>query len=325
MKVRMILPALLIGLTILSGCSKSNSGLGNPTGGNNGTNGTTGTSAAGTGILYIHWATDGVDKINLQTNTKSTLFPENTGQYGYYVSNDGKTVLQSTSSPDNDYNANLYTITNISDGSIVTKFKYYPANGDITSPTLSPDGTMIAVPPTFDDGIVIMDLKGNVSHNLTSFQNNKIQILAWMPDETLLFTTSAGIFRTNQAFTQASLVKQVNFASWGNITASVDGTKIALSAGNHIWMMGADGSNMVQVTTSSTTETLPAFSPDGKHLLIGTNFRQSGPFGYLWDLAIIPADGNQYNVDKGADKNVIPVQPKGATIVQSGDGAMFWR
>ena len=320
MKISILLTTLITGIVVFSACSKKNNGPGNPTGGTNGP------SASGTGILYVHWATDGVDKIDLRTNVKSTLFPENTSQYGYYVSSDGKTVLQSTASPDNDYNANLYIITNISDGSLVTKFKYYPTNADLTSPTLSPDGTMIAVPPTFDDGIVIMDLKGNVSHNLATFQGNKIlQSIAWMPDETLLFTTSAGIFRTNQAFTQASLVKQINFATWGNITASPDGTKIALSAGNHIWMMAADGSNLVQVTTSTTTETTPVFSPDNKYLLVGTNYRQSTAFGFLWDLAIIPADGNQYNVDPGADKNVIPVEPNGATRVQSGDGAMFWR
>jgi hypothetical protein len=39
----------------------------------------------------------------------------------------------------------------------------------------------------------------------------------------------------------------------------------------------------------------------------------------------MPADGKQYNVDQGADKNVVPVVPKGKTMVQSGDGRMFWR
>jgi len=139
------------------------------------------------------------------------------------------------------------------------------------------DGSTIAVPPTFDDGIVIMDLKGNVSHNLTSFNGKKFtNAVVWMPDRTLLCATADGLFRTNAAFTQASPVKAFTFADWGDIAVSPDGTKIALKGGNHIWMMNADGSGLVQVTTSTQVEALP-------------------------------------------------VVPKGQTMVQAGDGRMFWR
>jgi WD40 repeat protein len=253
--------------------------------------------------------------------------PENTSLHNYYISNDGKTMLTSADAPGTDYDANLYTLTNLSDGTIVYQFKYYPKEGDYTYPKLSLDGgSMIAVPPTFDDGIVIMDTKGKILHNLTSFNGKKFNnMVVWMPDNTILFSTSDGLFRTNAAFTQGTLVKQFTFADWSDVSASPDGTKIALKGGNHIWMMNADGSNLMQVTTSDEVEAIPVFSPDNKYLVVGTNYRESIAASHLWDLAIIPADGKQYNVNPKADKNVIPVVPKGKTIVLSGDGPMYWR
>src|SRR3981081_3656740 len=34
----------------------------------------------------------------------------------------------------------------------------------------------------------------------------------------------------------------------------------------HIWMVGVDGQNERQITSSTDTESLPRFSPDGKYL-----------------------------------------------------------
>ena len=251
--------------------------------------------------------------------------PENTGLYGWDISWDGKKMLQSTKAPDQDYDANLYTITNLSDGSILVKFKYYPTGGDLTSVDLSPTSTLILVHPTYDDGIVILNLQGKVLHNLVSFQGKEIESGIWMPDETLLFTTENGLYRTDKNFAQAMLVKQINFDSWGQIAVSHDGAKIAMYASNHIWMMNADGSNLAQVTESDKIETQPVFSPDGKYLLIGTNYHQSGPFGHVFNPTIIPADGNKYNVNDGADKRVVFVKAKGETNKEFGDGNMVWR
>jgi len=319
---------ILVFVLLLAACGKKDNGVGG--GGNNGGGGNGGgqggRGALGAGTIFVEWATDGIQKIDLNTGVESTVMPENTSLHNYYISQDGKSMLASTNAPGTDYDANLYTLTDLSNGTIQAQFKYYPASGDYTSPTLSPDGATIAVPPTFDDGIVIMDLKGNVSHNLTGFNGKKFSnTVVWMPDKTLLCATADGLLRTNAAFTQASLVKAFTFADWGDVAASPDGTKIALKGGNHIWMMNADGSGLVQVTESTQVEALPVFSPDGKWLLVGTNYHQTGAFAYIWNLAILPADGKLYNVDQGADKNVVPVVPKGQSMVQAGDGRMFWR
>ena len=311
---------MLVFVLLLAACGKKDNGVG----GNGGGQG--GGQTLGAGTIFVQWATDGIQKIDLGTGVESTVMPENTSLHNYYISQDGKSMLTSADAPGTDYDANLYTLTSLSNGTIISHFKYYPADGDYTSPTLSPDGTTIAVPPTFDDGIVIMDLKGNVSHNLSSFNAQKFSnTVVWMPDNTLLCATADGLLRTNAAFTQASLVKAFTFADWGDVAASPDGTKIALKGGNHIWMMNADGSGLVQVTTSTQVEALPVFSPDGKYLLVGRNYHQTGAFSYIWDLVILPADGRLYNVDNGADKNVVPVVPKGQSRVQAGDGRMFWR
>lgn len=302
----------------LAGCSKKDTGTpGNGNGGN---------TSYGSGTLYFDWATEGLLKIDLSTGSKATVLPENTGRYGWDISLDGKKMLQCTEAPGNDYDANLYTLTNIADGTIITQFKYYPAGGDYTIPYLSPDASLIAVAPTYDDGLVIMDLQGHVQHNLTSYKGVKLgSTVVWMPDGTLLFSAGNGLYRTNKTFNAATLVKQLNFDSWGDVTASRDGSKIVLKGGNHIWLMNADGTNLVQVTQSSAVEAAPVFSPDGRFLLIGTQYHQTGPFGYIWDLAIIPADGQQYNVDDGADKRVTPVIAKGDRSAQASDGNMEWR
>lgn len=91
--------------------------------------------------------------------------------------------------------------------------------------------------------------------------------------------------------------------------------------------MGMDGSNMKQVTTSNFKEAVAEFSPDGKYLLVGTDYRQTGPFGWMWELKIIPNDGKEYNVDPIAANTpgVIPVFVKDKDKIETSGGQMIWR
>ncbi len=280
------------------------------------------------GSIIFNWATEGILKIDLKSGNKSTVLPENNAQYGWDVSRDGQKILQSTDDP-NDIDANDYTYSDINTGKIVAQFAYYPTDGDLTNGFISPDGTMVAISPTFDDGIVILNMEGKILYNLTGFAGqsfgNNTEI-AWMPDNSLLFTLGAGIYRTNTDFTKATLIKKVNFQSWGDISVSMDGEKIALDGGNHIWMMNSDGSNLVQVTESNDVEKNSTFSPNGKYLLIGTDWHVTGPFGSIWYLAVIPADGQKYNVNKGEDKRVVFIKStESPNNEQPCDGYMYWR
>ncbi|MEP6464678.1 MAG: hypothetical protein ABJB05_00170 [Parafilimonas sp.] len=312
--------------SVLTSCSKGSDAPGNG-GNNNGGGGDNGgnNSSLGTGHIYVQWADEGVKDIDLQTAAESTLLPNTTGLHSYYISQDGTKILQSSTASGTDYDANLYTLTNL-DGSIIQQFKYYPAEGDYTFPQLSPDATMIAVPPTFDDGVVIMNTSGKVLYNFATINGNKVNGgIDWLPNNELLISTSAGIWHIGSPFKTAYFITKPNFASWGDIAASPDGKKIAFTGGSHIWIMDIDGTNLKQVTTSSTVEAYPVFSPDSKSLLVGTDYQETLATSYIWYLGIIPADGNTYNVDPGKDTNVVEVIPKGETQPQPGDDYMYWR
>lgn len=322
--------ALVLAVFCLAACSKTNNGnanngSGTGTGTGNGTGGN-GSTSLGAGTIYIDWATDGLLKIDLASGQKSTVIANMIPVRAVDISKDNTKMLTCTDAPGTDYDANYITLSNISNSSIISQFEYYATNGDFVFPTLSADGTMLGLPPTFDDGIVILDTKGNVLDKFANFNGNTFgDMFVWMPDNTFLFSTSAGLFRTNAGFTQANSIIKPNFTSWGDLAASPDGTKLALKGGNHIWMMNADGSNLVQVTTSTFEEAYPVFSPDSKYLLVGTQYQLTSQNGHLWYLKIIPADGKQYNVDDGADKNVISVIARGDTKTQPGSGVMLWR
>lgn len=314
---------VLWGLIIISGlllfsCSKDDSSPLDPGGGNG--NGVSGT-------IYFQWADEGVLKIDSKTGKKSTVLPDNDERHDWDISQDGKLVLQITDAPTsvNDYyNANVYTLTKLKTGKNTAQFIDYHYEGFVSHAYLSPDQTKIAVASTYDTGnITIFDLEGNV---LVQIPVNEESEIAWMPDGTLIFKLQNAIIRTNTDFTDLSIVKQFQFNEWGNIAVSPDGSKIALYGGKHIWVMNSDGSNLKQVTTGGSVERHPVFSPNGKYLLIGTDYHQVGPFGHMWYLAIVPADGQTYNVDEGADDHVIFIKdPDDPDDGQPADDHMVWR
>ncbi|WP_276482394.1 TolB family protein [Paraflavitalea pollutisoli] len=307
-------------VVLLAACSKDK-----PEDDNNGTTPGGGFKALGAGFIYYDWATEGIQKVNLQTGVKGQAMVSDTRRNGWDISRDHTLLLEAKDHPD-DYDNELYTITNIKDGTLVSQFKKLSGYANHTFPSLSYDNKLIVVPPTDDDGIMLLDLQGKVLMNLVTFQGKKLEgSVEWMPDNTLLFRQGNSLYRTNAAFTQGTLVKTLNFAEWGDMAVSPDGSKIALAGGNHIWLMNSDGTNLTQVTESNKKEVMPVFSPDSKYLLLGYNYTITGTFGRYWYLAIIAADFGKYNVDEGADSRVIPFIPKGETRAEPSDGTMLWR
>ncbi|THU34931.1 hypothetical protein FAM09_23350 [Niastella caeni] len=303
----------------LSACSKPNDDD------ETGTKPGTGFTALGAGMIYYAWATDGLLKVDLKTGVKGTFLKDNTNRNSWDISRDHTWLVEVTDAPQN-YDNELYTITNLKDGTIVSQFQKETGYANHSSPQFSYDKKLLAVPPTDDDGIMLLDLKGNILLNVVTFQGKKLEgSIEWMPDNTLLFRQDNSLYRTNKEFTQATLVKTLNFADWGHFNVSPDGSKIALRGGNHLWMMNADGSNLTQITESNDTEVWPIFSPDSKYLLIGYDYTYTGTFGRYWHMAIIPADFGKYNLDEGADKRVIPFIPKDETRAEPCDGIMLWR
>lgn len=293
-----------------------------------------GNSSWGQGRIYYSSPTEGVRYVDLATKTKGLLLPEDYDRHDWDVSMDDKKVITSSNTDDTDWDANLFTITNVNDGQVTGQFRYYPTEGDYASPKFSPDRSKIGVVPTYHDGIVIMNLSGHVETHLLNYNGTKINqnIMAWMPDNSVLFMAGNRLCRTNTTYTSASVIAEINLSKWGAPQPSPDGTRIAYASGNHIWTMNADGSNKKQVTLSTDEETYPVFSPDGKYLLIGTRFIEStgtpgsGVFSDgVWSMAIIPADGQQYNVDEGADDRVIQLRLPGINQNEICNGTMLWR
>jgi len=310
---------------LVSACSKNtgNNDTGTNPGNGNGTG--TGSTQSGTGMIYYNWATEGLLKLDLKSGVKGVFLPDNTSRNGWDVSRDNTWVIESKDDP-NDHDAEIYTITNVKDNTIVSKFKKLSGYANLTSPQLSYDKKLILVPPTYDDGIMILDLQGNILNNLVSYQGQKLAgSVIWMPDNTFLFSQGNNLYRTNKDFTKATLVKTFNFDTWADFSVSPDGSKIALRGGNHLWMMNADGSNLTQITESNAIEVLPVFSPDSKYLLIGYNYTATSQWGHYWNQAIIPADFGKYNLDDKTDKRVMPVIAKGGNNAETADGNVEWR
>jgi len=278
------------------------------------------------GTIYYKWADEGIFKFDPATAERSLLLPDQIRQNNWDVSWDNRLVLECEDIP-GDYQASQFTISKIADGTIVKQFTYYASEGDIATGKLSPNGQLIAINPTFHDGIVITDLDGNIIQHIQTVNKEKItEQPVWMPDNTLLFAHKQYLLKTNKAFTEVSLVKEFDFNEWGQPVANKVGNKIAFVASKHIWLMNADGSDMKQVTTSSAEETNPQFSPNGSFLLIGTDAHITGPFGSLFYLKVIPADGQQYQVDDDQEsQGVIPIILSGKNETEAGDGSMVWR
>ena len=102
---------------------------------------------------------------------------------------------------------------------------------------------------------------------------------------------------------------------------SPDGTRLALAVENlgsgdgywarHIWVIEADGSNMVQLTSGPHWDNSPSWSPDGNQIVFHRSFFEGDSY-----IVTIDADGsNETPLTAGSTKEHSPSwSPDGATI-----------
>jgi len=306
-------------LLLLFSCSKKND------------TGPDGNNHLGSGSVFYDWSEgQGLAvtyKLDLNSAVRSKALTYNADRHAWDISRDGTKMIQSVADP-NDYDGEIYRISNMGNGQTISEFKKKGTElSSFTEPLFSPDMSLIAVPPTFDRGLLILNTQGQLLKEIVTIGGNKIKgHICWMPDKSIMCTVGNTVYRLNNSYTYGDVVVNLNFDDWNHVTASYDGSKVAFAADKHIWLMNADGGNMKQVTTSNNEEGYPAFSPDGKYLLIGTDYVGESNAIERWQLTIIPADGRQYNVNDGTDNRVIQVKLKNSESTQElCNNIMEWR
>jgi len=268
------------------------------------------------GVLYIKQAREGITRFDLATGTVIEVIPYWTDS-GWDISWDGSFGVKQVNEDTYD---TRYLLFNTANGSIVREIRYEPNDYDGGSPLISPDGTKLALQPQDEDGLVILDMDGNVLYNMRGYGGHEFKWLddiSWEPDGSILFKKDGALWRTSKDFMQATRVREIPFHDWtGYAAASPDGKKIAVSAGNHIYLMNSDGTDFHAVTESNQEELFPAFSPDSKYIAMMANQRapNAGDAGAgAPHLCIIPADGQVYRVWPGEDSRVIHPMVAGHT------------
>lgn len=305
------------GSVVFNSCKKDN--------GNPGGDGNTGKyNKVGGRYIYYEWATEGILKFDLTTATVSTLKQDNVSRNGWDISTDGAQYIQAEDKQGGFYDTEIFTLTNIANSNVIAQFEKESGYANASFPKLSRNAQLIATSPTLDNGLMVMNLQGKLLHHIKKFQNQDIDRgnVNWMPDNSVVFSIGKKICCKNPEFTQASVIKELPFDEWKDLCVSNDGSKIAFEAINHIWMMNANGGNIVRVTNRNQVEVIPEFSPDGNWLILGADYRKTGFCSGMWDLVIIPADGKQHNNSKETDKNVIPLIREGESLHEPCSGML---
>lgn len=299
----------------LSACSKDGGDSGRPSG----LNGT-----------IIHEYTTEVKAINLNNWSESTYFSYNAySTIDWDVSRDGKLRLVSERPP-GVYDRNKFILVNTADGTITKEFMYKPliGNGTNNSGEISFDNSQILINPDHDNGFVIIDMEGQVKHRIDGINDKKLGLddrARWLPGNSILVSFDGKyLLKADPPYTNLTLVKEMNYEQWGNVRVSQDGQKVSMYIGNHIYLMNIDGSNLTQVTESSSAENFAEFSPDGKHLLVGCEYIHAPVSGRSsWKLKVIPADGKLYNLDNSNE--VVPIVPSQSSERAKASGNSLWR
>ncbi|TYR36931.1 hypothetical protein FXV77_07060 [Sphingobacterium phlebotomi] len=311
------------------GCSKSD----DTGGGNDGGLPNIGYPTDLQGTIYYKWATEGVLKMGLPDGTGGSFISDDRKLNSFDISYDGKYRLTAEDASSFGKYIVKVTLSNLSDGAIIEQFDYTsPGKNIYAKAFLSHDNAFIMMlSKDKDDGITILKRNGEFVTRLIDFNGEPIDpfnaICKWLPNNALLVTHKNYIFKIEAPYQSGTLIKEMEYQDWDELTVNDKGTQLALRIDKHIYTMRMDGSNLKQVTTSNFKESVPVFSPDGKYLLVGTHYRQTGPFGFSWYMKIIPNDGKIYNVDpvETNSPGVIPVIWKGKDKIESAGGQVIWR
>jgi TolB protein len=214
-------------------------------------------------------------------------------------------------------------------------------------PSWSPDGKQLVYRDSSqginqDDEIYVMNADGSGKHNLT---NNPAGDWgpAWSPDGTTIAFNSMradGLPNIYLIRSDGSGVKRLSTLEGEYPTWSPDGKKIAFMSAQpgasgsnpdyNIYVMNADGSRLMQLTTAPGEDGWPAWSPDGKKIAFSSgrddcgisnrpDCGRSGDIGPFFDIWVMNADGSgQTRLTQGFGQ-FLAWSPDGTKLVVSGD------
>ncbi len=171
---------------------------------------------------------------------------------------------------------------------------------------LSPSGTYLAAGresnawARVSEGVTLFTRDGRELRNLHADDLGSIVDWDWTPAEELLFIADQALYRLSSVY--ATPEKLFDFPDWASqLAISPDGSQIAVRMNLHIWKMNLDGSQRVQVTTSNTSESSPAWSPDGKHIAL-VNFIDVVGCDKMY---VVPSDGVRITVGEYSPQRLI--------------------
>lgn len=136
-----------------------------------------------------------------------------------------------------------------------------------TAPAWSPDGTKIVY---YSDGeLWSMNADGGNKLNLTNTVGITESNPTWSPGGKIAYERDGQIWTmspdgTSQAQFTAITQSFPTAPSW-----SPDGSKLAFTSVDDIWLINADGTNERRVTNNSVPDNDPAWSPDGSKIIFG--------------------------------------------------------
>lgn len=282
------------------------------------------------GTIFYEFADEGVTALELRSGKKQVVLPGDIRRNQWDLSKDGSRIL-TASDISGHPEMSRYVLRSLLNEKVLHQFDYLPGKGSsLTTGLLAPDASCILIEPTFEQGIVLVDMQGNVLHELQGIGGVPFEWgtgVCWLPGNGILMAHGQALYATGAPFEQARLIREMPYEDWSLLAVDPGGGKIVVRIGNHLHMISGDGSSMQQITESNFTESAAAFSPDGKYLLIGTDHTRTGPFGSYFRLKIIPADGKTYVVDplESNSPGVIPVIAAPRGELEAASGRIFWR
>ena len=167
--------------------------------------------------------------------------------------------------------------------------------GNDSNPAWSPDGARIAFSTPDSEnrhiGIAVVNADGSDPRLLFSDETFLDYFPAWSPDGSRIAFTAGGGDAVDVMNADGSarhrLVTKSGGESYGHLSWSPDGSRIAVQSTRprdsghvreEIWVMNADGSNFVRLTTNEVEDNHPDWSPNGLSIVFGREGVQGGVY-----------------------------------------------